>query len=337
MSAVVLSGKGGTAKTLWQMMLAAEASRAGIATLLVDADPERNLSNHFGISQHSTGLGSVLEDASINFWGKPDSGAKRLDEEIVETRWADVHLLPAGASLARVGNIGVANTWLLREIATVAGVLNRYELVLIDTGGRTGSLEALAMYMADVAYTPIVPTIDAVRKAMEARNRVERIQKAHPLKWCGVVLSGSTVAIASMNQSGRGFTRNLATRSALRYRGAPSSMRSFTPVTGSAIASTAPRPTSHQSFASSSNATSWVVIIRRPTFKWSGGGVCGASSSKSSRRVRPHPHGQIRVRHWAVLIGHQRALLMSAHGQFQLSIDTTSHRCSISALAGCIS
>jgi chromosome partitioning protein len=189
-SAVVLSGKGGTAKTLWQMMLAAEASRAGIATLLVDADPERNLSNHFGVSQHTTGLGSVLEDASVNFWGKPEDGAKRLDEEIVETRWADVHLLPAGASLARVGNIGVANTWLLREIFTLAGVFNRYALVLIDTGGRTGSLEALAMYLADVAYTPIVPTIDAVRKAMEARNRVQRIQKAHPLIWCGVVLSG---------------------------------------------------------------------------------------------------------------------------------------------------
>ncbi|WP_255342208.1 MULTISPECIES: ParA family protein [Mycobacterium] len=66
-SALVLSGKGGTAKTLWQIMLAGEASRAGISTLLVDADPERNLSNHFGVSQHSTGLGSVLEDAGIDF------------------------------------------------------------------------------------------------------------------------------------------------------------------------------------------------------------------------------------------------------------------------------
>ena len=45
-SAVVLSGKGGTAKTLWQMMMAGEASRIGISTLLVDADPERNLSTH---------------------------------------------------------------------------------------------------------------------------------------------------------------------------------------------------------------------------------------------------------------------------------------------------
>lgn len=189
-SAVVLSGKGGTAKTLWQMMMAGEASRIGISTLLVDADPERNLSTHFGISQHSTGLGSVLEDAGVSLWGNPDKGAKRLNEEIVETKWPDVDLLPAGASLSRVGNIAVADTWLLRDMFTTAGVFDRYELVLIDTGGRTGSLESLTMYTADVAYAPIAPTTDAVRKAMEARTRVERIQRAHQLKWRGVVLSG---------------------------------------------------------------------------------------------------------------------------------------------------
>jgi chromosome partitioning protein len=189
-SAVVLSGKGGTAKTLWQMMMAGEASRVGISTLLVDSDPERNLSNHFGVSQHSTGLGSVLEDAGLNFWGNPDKGAKRLNEEIVETSWPDVELLPAGASLSRVGHIAVGDTRLLRDIFTAAGVFDRYELVLIDTGGWTGSLVTLTMYAADVAYTPIAPTTDAVRKAMEARTRVERIQQAHPLKWRGVVLSG---------------------------------------------------------------------------------------------------------------------------------------------------
>jgi cellulose biosynthesis protein BcsQ len=189
-AAVVLSGKGGTAKTLWQMMLAGEASRRGISTLLVDADPERNLSNHFGVSQHSTGLGSVLEDAGINFWGNPDNAVKRVDEEIIDTKWPHVELLPAGASLTRVAGIGVSDTGLLRGIFTAAGVFDRYELVLIDTGGRTGSLEALAMYLADVAYAPIAPTNDAVRKANEARTRVERIQRNHPLKWCGVVLSG---------------------------------------------------------------------------------------------------------------------------------------------------
>src|SRR6202171_4211795 len=41
----------------------------------------------------------------------------------------------------------------------------------------------------------------------------------------------------------------------------------------------------------------------------------------NSHEWRPHPHGQIHVRHWAVLIGHQRAVPTSANGQLPMSID----------------
>lgn len=190
-SATVLSGKGGTAKTLWQTTMAGEASRAGTSTLLIDIDPERNLSNRFGIAQHSTGLGSVFEDAGVTAGdGDAEKGAKRAAAEIVHTRWEGVDLLPAGSSLTGVSQVAIADSWLLRDILAGAGVFDRYELILFDTGGRTGSLVTLAMYAADVAYAPIAPTTDAVRKALEARVRVDRIQRAHPLRWAGVVLSG---------------------------------------------------------------------------------------------------------------------------------------------------
>jgi chromosome partitioning protein len=189
---VVLSGKGGTAKTLWQLTMAGEASRAGIRTLLIDVDPERNLSNRFGVSQHSTGLGNVFEDAGALQGGDldPDAGGARLTKEIVATAWDGVNLLPAGATLTGVGQVSIPDTWLLRDMLTSAGVYETYELVLFDTGGRTGSLVTQAMYASDVAYAPIAPTTDAVRKALEARSRVERIQRAHELRWAGVVLSG---------------------------------------------------------------------------------------------------------------------------------------------------
>jgi cellulose biosynthesis protein BcsQ len=50
---------------------------------------------------------------------------------------------------------------------------------------------------------PIASTTDAVSKAIEARARVERIQRAHPLRWAGVVLSGfdSRVSIAEAIRS----------------------------------------------------------------------------------------------------------------------------------------
>lgn len=190
-SAVVLSGKGGCGKSLWQTTLAGESSLLQLHTLVVDTDPERNMSNRFGVAQHATGLGSVLEDAGVNS-GDADAekGAKRVLAEIRETNWDGVDLLPAGASLTGASQIAIPDVWLLRDILTAADVYRAYDLILFDTGGRTGSLTTIAMYAADSAYAPISPTLDAVRKATEARTRVERIQRAHPLRWTGVVLSG---------------------------------------------------------------------------------------------------------------------------------------------------
>jgi chromosome partitioning protein len=189
--AVVMSGKGGSAKSLWIALMAGEASRAGIRTLLIDVDPERNLSNRNGISQHATGLGNVLEDAGVMTTSPAaDKGAKRLTAEVAPSLWEHVDLVPAGATLAGVAQVSIDDTWLLRDILDHAGVDDRYELVLLDTGGRTGALATLTMYAADVAFAPVTPTTDAVRKALEARTRVEKIQRAHQLRWAGVVLSG---------------------------------------------------------------------------------------------------------------------------------------------------
>ncbi|GAA4788298.1 ParA family protein [Actinomycetospora chlora] len=189
----VLSGKGGVAKTLWQVLMAGEASRLGIPTLIVDADPERNASTKFGVPAQSTGLGDVFEAAGAVDGSAEldiDVGAQRLGEEVLDTQWEDVDLVPAGSSLGAVAQANLFDTWLLRDLLEKAGLSSAYGLVMIDTGGRTGSLVAQAMYAADVAYAPIAPTRDAIRKALEARVRVERIQRAHPLKWAGVVLSG---------------------------------------------------------------------------------------------------------------------------------------------------
>jgi len=190
---VVLSGKGGTAKTLWQLTMAGEASRAGIPTLLIDVDPERNLSHRFGVPLHAAGLGAALEAAGATRGGEHydvDAGGNRLRDELLSTRWDHVDLIPAGASLTGVGQVNITDTWLLKDMIEAAGLGSKYELIMFDTGGRSGSLVTLAMYAADVAYAPIAPTMDAVRKALEARGRIERIQRAHPLRWAGVVLSG---------------------------------------------------------------------------------------------------------------------------------------------------
>lgn len=171
--------------------MAGEASRAGLSSLLIDIDPERNLSTRFGVSQHSTGIGNAFDDAGVLSGGEVNiaAGAARLAAEVVETEWENVALIPAGARLGAIGQVAIDNTWLLRDLLETSVLQEKYDVIFLDTAGRTGSLVTQAMYAADVAYAPITPTLDAVRKAMEARTRVERIQRAHALRWAGVVLT----------------------------------------------------------------------------------------------------------------------------------------------------
>lgn len=193
-TAVVLSGKGGTAKTLWQLTMAGEASRAGYRTLLIDIDPEQNMSYRQGAGQHATGLGEVLNDAGIASGEESsEKGAKRALTEVRPGGWDGVDLIPAGASLQGFSQVAITDAYLLHDILEDAELYERYDLILLDTGGRTGALVTQAMYAADVAYAPIAPTTDAIRKAGEAKERVRKIQRSHQLRWAGVVLSAFDV------------------------------------------------------------------------------------------------------------------------------------------------
>jgi chromosome partitioning protein len=179
------------------VLMAGEASRMGLPTLFIDSDPERNASNKFGIPSAATGLGEVYDAAGAVDGSELDidKGAERMLTEVVDTYWDDVDLVPAGQSLGPISQSSMSDSWVLRDVLEKSGLADAYSMIFIDTGGRTGSLSAQAMYAADVAYAPIGPTRDAVRKAVEARHRVERIQRAHPLKWAGVVLSAFDVRV----------------------------------------------------------------------------------------------------------------------------------------------
>lgn len=199
-SATALSGKGGSGKSAAQYHVAGEASSVGISSLLMDCDPEMNLTQRFNENQpgltSAPGLGDVLLAAGI-MNGDDDfdiaAGAAKLLECIQPLYWEGVDILPAGKSLQKISQLTLAGTewmWLLRNIFEAAGLFEKYGLLLPDTAGRRGSLVTMVMYASDVAYSPIHANGDAVLKAQQARARVFAIQQAHPLVWGGVVLSG---------------------------------------------------------------------------------------------------------------------------------------------------
>jgi chromosome partitioning protein len=187
-----VSGKGGVGKTWMQLQIAAEASRLGIPVLMVDIDPEGNLSYRQGVlGQH--GVGEVLADAGA-LTGDPDAldpvaGAKRLNEVIRPGTYPGVDVVSCGPSLNGIGQVNIPNLMLLRAIFVEADIYSRYGLILIDTPGRTGHLTSLAMYAASCCYGIVTNTKDSIRKVVEARRRVSAVQGSHPLRWAGTVLT----------------------------------------------------------------------------------------------------------------------------------------------------
>lgn len=199
-AATALSGKGGTAKSFMQFHLAGQASTEGISTILMDADPEQNLTNKFIENnphlKDAAGLGDVLIAAGV-LNGDDDfdieAGAAKLIEVIQATSWDNVFFLTAGKPLQTLSQVSLTGDnwmWALRDIFEEAGLYHRFRLLLPDTAGRRGSLVTMIMYACDIAYSPIYMMEDAVKKAIQARDRVKAIQGAHPLHWAGVVLTG---------------------------------------------------------------------------------------------------------------------------------------------------
>jgi chromosome partitioning protein len=227
---LVLSGKGGIGKTMWQYLLACVASRAGLRVLVIDADPVANMARRLGVGRHVAGLDAVLQAAGVRAGSHdPAAGAAAFKEHVIDLAtimpvWTGVHFLPAGPELQSVAQINLPELWVLRDVLEDAGVFDDYDLVLLDSGGRTGQLVQATMYAADVAYTPISDTDDAIALAREARDRVTRLQRVHPLQWKGAVLTNFSaqvgidggLRIKAVDELGEAIRAELPRRSVLK-------------------------------------------------------------------------------------------------------------------------
>lgn len=141
----VCNQKGGVGKTTYTFHLAGAAARAGERVLLIDADPQGNLSASVGTDElevSSPGLADALSNAAT----------ETLAEVIVPTLWESVELVPTtGRTLAAVGQelatMNVGREHRLRK--QLAQVRERYDLVLIDCPPSLDVLSVNAFTAAD--------------------------------------------------------------------------------------------------------------------------------------------------------------------------------------------
>jgi chromosome partitioning protein len=145
-SIALTNQKGGVGKTTSSANLGACLAMLERKVLLVDIDPQANLSIHFGMDVFDEG--KSMYDMMI--------GEATAEDILVPTRMKNLDILPsninlAGAEIELVGVVG--RETILKE--ALASVLERYDYVLLDCPPSLGLLTLNALTTAREVFIPL--------------------------------------------------------------------------------------------------------------------------------------------------------------------------------------
>jgi chromosome partitioning protein len=139
--------KGGTGKTTLAVNLAAALAIRGRKTLLIDMDPQGNASYILAkITDEDPAMYSVLTEKDITL----DTIIQPTATENLDIAPSNLHL--AGAEIQLATLLGRENA-LKRKL--IADIIDRYDVLLIDTSPSLGLLTINALNAADHALIPV--------------------------------------------------------------------------------------------------------------------------------------------------------------------------------------
>jgi len=177
----MLNQKGGVGKTTSTVNVGAALAEAGMRVLLVDLDPQSNLSLHFGVE---------ATDASITIYDlllDPDASA---DDAIVTGR-ENLAFIPSVTELALVEGELASKPDMQRSLArALAPVLSRFDVVLLDCPPSLGVLTVNALTVAHEVVVPMQAQYLALRGLEKLLSTVHLVsQSLNPqLRVSGILL-----------------------------------------------------------------------------------------------------------------------------------------------------
>ena len=180
-SIAVTSQKGGVGKTTVAINLAHAFARAGVRTILVDADP-----------QGSVGLSLTRQSRMLpGFYDFLEDPGLPLEKLIVPTRLSTFSLVAAGQASNYEAGGGIAGAHLARSRAFMRAVAARgYQVCLIDTAAGLFGVSADVIACSDAVLIPQQSEPLGVRSVPKMLEGLGRIRMLNPkLLVLGVVLT----------------------------------------------------------------------------------------------------------------------------------------------------
>jgi len=169
--------KGGVGKTTLTRELGIYLAGRGRLVLLIDCDPQGNLTKSL-LEDPGSGFYEALEGGALNF--------KNINENL-ELLSGDVRLASLEKSL-----IGEIDAYLkLKELLT-SEHFKKYDLILLDTPPSLGVLTVNALTAADYIIIPMRPALYALQGTNDLMSAVAKVKKTlNPeLKLLGVIING---------------------------------------------------------------------------------------------------------------------------------------------------
>lgn len=168
---VITNEKGGVGKTTTAGNLAAAYATMGKKVLVVDMDPQRNLTDLMGVNQATARMysiaGAILE-------------RKGIDSFIVNTKTEGVDLAPATTKLREIeqqfGSSFEQDK--LLKVPFDSPKLDEYDIVIIDTHGSQNCLLTSSLAVAHYYLIPLFPEPEAARGVFDVIEYAERVRKS---------------------------------------------------------------------------------------------------------------------------------------------------------------
>lgn len=161
---VIANQKGGVSKTTTSHSLGAGLGIKGFKVLLIDLDPQANLSDNAGVDTHDINSVYGVMKNRVN-----------INDVIINKEFFDI--IPASLDLASADMefTSTGKEWLLKE--KIKEIKKDYDYIIIDTPPALGILTINAFTSADQVIIPTNASIFATSGIVQLYNSIETVKK----------------------------------------------------------------------------------------------------------------------------------------------------------------